>query len=68
MKYQFSSAAVPPRAGWFLVHYNGRLDTCKRYFDGVEWKKGTYPEWRDEKAKGFTRNPNSSWSYWFEKD
>lgn len=73
MKYQFSSAVVPPRAGWFKVHYvsvpygeKGRIE--RRYFDGDKWRVGAYPIPQEAEAKVFTRNPKNSWSYWFKKD
>ena len=73
MKYQFSSAVVPPRAGWFKVHYapvfdGGKSRSERRYFDGDKWRVGSYPYHREKEAKGFTRNPTNSWSYWFKKD
>ena len=73
MKYQFSSAVVPPRAGWFKVHYASALDWGKgrierRYFDGDKWRAGAYPNHLENEAKAFTRNPKNSWSYWFKKD
>ena len=73
MKYQFSSAVVPLRAGWFKVHYaptfdgeKGRIE--RRYFDGDKWRTGAYPNHHENEAKVFTRNPKNSWSYWFKKD
>lgn len=73
MKYQFSSAVVPPRAGWFKVHYapifdgeKGRIE--RRYFDGYKWCVGAYPNPSEKEAKVFTRDPKNSWSYWFKKD
>ena len=39
-----------------------------RYFDGDKWCVGAYPKYREDEAKGFTRNPKNSWSYWFKKD
>ena len=73
MKYQFSSAVVPPRAGWFKVHYAPLFDGEKgrserRYFDGDKWRIGAYPHYQKEEAKAFTRDPKNSWSYWFKKD
>ena len=74
MKYQFSSAVVPPRAGWFKVHYapifDGEKDRVeRRYFDGDKWRAGAYPiHHLENEAKAFTRNPKNSWSYWFKKD
>ena len=61
MKYQFSSAVVPPRAGWFKVHY-------APIFDGDKWRAGAYPNHHEAEAKAFTRDPKNSWSYWFKKD
>ena len=73
MKYQFSSAVVPPRAGWFKVHYapifdgeKGRIE--RRYFDGDKWRAGDDSHHREIEVKGFTRDPRNSWSYWFKKD
>lgn len=73
MKYQFSSAVVTPRDGWFKVHYapifdggKGRIE--RRYFDGDKWRVGAYPIPHEAEAKAFTRDPKNSWSYWFKKD
>lgn len=51
---------VPPRAGWFKVHYahifdgeKGRIE--RRYFDGDKWRAGAYPNHREVEAKVFTR-------------
>ena len=73
MKYQFSSAVVPPRAGWFKVHYAPVFDgeegrSERRYFDGDKWRVGAYPNHCEKEAKAFTRDPKNSWSYWFKKD
>ena len=73
MKYQFSSAVVPPRAGWFKVHYAPIFDGEKgrtelRHFDGDKWCVGAYPYHREKEAKVFTRDPKNSLSYWFKKD
>ena len=73
MKYQFSSAVVPPRAGWFKVHYTsafygGKGRSERRYFDGDKWRAVAYKKKKKNEAKVFTRDPKNSWSYWFKKD
>lgn len=66
---QFPVVTLPPRSGWYRVHYAKGDVVARRYYDhGTrEWKRGAYPNYyADGRANRVHKDKNNSWSYYFD--